>query len=95
MGTGPTSSFEIGNWSKAEAFYNEKKLYLLDEDIDFAEVVRVLEEDGRHQLDTWIGSGLIYPPTEREVLDFRSRPELQFKFCQATPYLFFQKVIKA
>ncbi len=87
-----SNSIETGDWARAETFYRDRKLYLLDDDMSFIEVVKVLGEDNRTQLHTWIKNGLIYPPTEREVLAFRSSEELQFKFFQALPYLFVQKV---
>ena len=87
-----SNSIEVGGWARAETFYSERKLYLLDEGLDFTEVMCVLKEDNHSQLEVWIENGLIYPPTEREVLAFRSREELKFKFFQALPYLFVQKV---
>ncbi len=82
---------KISDWSRAKKAYIDKKLYLLDDDLDITEVALALNDDHRSQVEIWIQNGLMYPPTKKEVKIFESHKDIKFKFCFINPYLIMQR----
>ena len=79
------------NWNYAKSYYQEKKLYMLDEELEMMDVLYALQQDQSEQLKIWIESGLVYVPTPKEVQEFAANIQMQFKFCLVEPYLLMQR----
>lgn len=82
-------------WEPLAPHFALGSVYLLDHDLDLAEVGRAMAEDDVAEIKRWLDDGLMYPPTPEEATAFAKNPDYQFKMLIIEPYVLIQKRLQA
>ncbi len=82
---------ESAQWHLLKPHYTRGALYIVDQDLQIAEVALALAEDRAQQVKQWLDEGVLYPPIEDEVKLWDSQDTTLFSFLIVQPYVLIQQ----
>lgn len=83
------------NWDPLAPHFARGSVYLLDQDLDLAEVGVAMAQDDVATIKRWLDDGLMCPPTPEEATSFAKNSDYTFKMLIVEPYVLIQKRLQA
>jgi hypothetical protein len=83
------------SWNPLAEHFAKGAVYLLDGDLELAEVGESMAGDNLSSVKEWLDNGLLYPPTPEEALKFSQTEEVLFNMLIIEPYVLIQRKIQA
>ena len=83
---------EQQDWKEVEFKYKPECVIVVDPELDLVTAACNIVADKEAQIQEWVASDLMNPPSKEQVVSWRKRDKVDFISVELNPFVFIQEI---